>query len=123
MPEGYTSLLVYLALLCAIGGGFICLTILIPRLLKIQRTNPDKLDPYECGVPEHQSGARGRFEVRFYLLAILFILFDVEVVFLLPYAAEFKSLGLAATIEVAVFLILLIAGYAYVWKRGALEWE
>ncbi len=70
-----------------------------------------------------REGARGRFSIRFYLVAILFILFDVETVFLVPWAAEYKSLGVGAFIEVVAFVAILLAGFVYIWKRGALEWE
>ena len=123
MPPGYASLLVYGSLLAVVGGVLLGATIWLPKLLGIGRANPDKLEPYECGVPSVTEGARGRFSVRFYLVAILFVLFDVETVFLLPWAAEYGRLGLAATVEVFVFLGLLAAGYVYVWQRGALEWD
>jgi len=123
MPEGYASLLVYAALLSVVGGGMLAATIVVPRILGTRRPNAVKLEAYECGVEPFTEGARGRVSVRFYLVAILFILFDVETVFLLPWAAEYGRLGLAATIEVVVFLGLLLLGYVYVWKRGALEWD
>ena len=82
-----------------------------------------KQEPYECGVPPLMDGARGRFSVRFYLVAILFILFDIETVFLIPWAVTYKDLGVAAFVEVLVFIGVLIVGYLYVWKRRALEWD
>ena len=121
--EAYLPLLLYTALLVLVGGGALAITIVLPYVLGTRRSNPTKLEPYECGVPSLQEGARGRFSVKFYLVAILFILFDVETVFLIPWAAEYKFLGEAALFEVLVFIGILVVGYVYVWKRGALEWE
>ena len=78
--------------------------------------------PYECGlVPT--GDARGRVDVKFYLLAMLFILFDVEIVFLFPWAVAFKQLGLVGVIEMAIFIGILVVGFWYAWKKGALEWD
>ncbi|GIW73043.1 MAG: hypothetical protein KatS3mg102_2585 [Planctomycetota bacterium] len=125
MPESYLHLLVYAALLVLVGAGLLGLTVLLPRLLGAQkRPTPTKLEPYECGIPSPvEEGARGRFSVRFYLIAILFILFDVETVFLIPWAAQYRLLGAAAFIEVLVFIGVLALALVYVWRRGALEWE
>lgn len=123
MPEGYAPLMVYGTLVVAIGLASLGLSIVIPRLLGTRRSNAVKLEAYECGVPSLTEGARGRFSVRFYLVAILFILFDVEVVFLLPWAAEHKRLGMGVTLAVLTFLALIVLGYIYEWKRGGLEWE
>jgi NADH-quinone oxidoreductase subunit A len=121
--EAYAPLILYGLVLCAIAGGLLGLTALVPRVLGIRRPTAVKTEPYECGVPEIVPGARGRFSVRFYLVAILFILFDIETVFLIPWAVTYRTLGLAAFVEVVSFLGVLVAAYVYVWKRGALEWE
>lgn len=84
--------------------------------------DPEKLTPYECGFEAFED-ARMRFDVRYYLLAILFIIFDLEIAFLFPWAVVFKQLGLVGLTEMATFLLLLVVGFAYVWKKGALEWE
>jgi NADH-quinone oxidoreductase subunit A len=123
MLEAYTPLLLYAGLLVLVAGGVLALTILLPIVLGTRRSNPTKLEPYECGVPSLQEGARGRYTIQFYLIAILFILFDVEMVFLIPWAAEYKLLGVGALVEVLVFIGILVVGYVYVWKRGALEWD
>ncbi|MHC4391275.1 MAG: NADH-quinone oxidoreductase subunit A [Planctomycetota bacterium] len=123
MANPWGALLVYAGLVFAVGIGMITLTTVITSLLGTRRVNPDKLDAYECGVPSFTEGARGRFPVKFYLVAILFILFDVETVFLLPWAAEYGWLGPAAFIEVVIFIGLLVVGYVYVLRRGALDWE
>jgi len=85
------------------------------------RDQEGKLEPYECGV-EPVRDARQRFSVRFYIVAMLFLIFDVETVFLFPWAVQFKQLALFGFIEMAIFIAILIFGYVYAWKRGALEW-
>jgi NADH-quinone oxidoreductase subunit A len=82
----------------------------------------EKLSTYECGV-QPTGDARGRFSVKFYLIAILFIIFDIEVVFLYPWAVIYKKLGLFGLIEMGIFLLILLAGYFYIIKKGALKWE
>ena len=81
-----------------------------------------KLAPYECGC-EPVGSARERFSIKFYLIAMLFILFDIEAVFLYPWAVLFKRLGVFGLMEMGVFIAILFVGYVYVWKKGALEWE
>jgi NADH-quinone oxidoreductase subunit A len=85
------------------------------------RPTPEKVLPYECGITP-ESDARGRYTVRFYVVAILFVVFDVETVFLYPWAVQFQALGLFGLVEMLVFLGILIVGYVWLWKRGALEW-
>lgn len=94
----------------------------VSALLGPRKDGSAKLDPYECGVPV-LSGTRERFSVHFYLVAILFILFDIETVFMVPYAVLYKSLGVAGLIEVGLFVGVLAFGLFYLWKRGALEWD
>lgn len=84
--------------------------------------NPSKLEPFECGVPPVGT-ARQRFSVKFYLVALIFIVFDIETVFLFPWAVSFRALGLFGLVEMGVFLLVLGVGLAYVWRKGALEWE
>lgn len=81
----------------------------------------EKTMPYECGITP-ESDARGRYAVRFYIVAILFVIFDVETVFLFPWAVQYQTLGLFGLVEMLVFLGILIVGYIWIWKRGALEW-
>jgi NADH-quinone oxidoreductase subunit A len=90
--------------------------------LKPNNPNADKLSPYECGVPEVQTGARHRYSVKFYLVAMLFILFDVEAAFLLPWAVNFKAATWTFWIMLS-FMATLLVGYVYAWGKGALEWE
>lgn len=87
-----------------------------------KKYTPSKLEAYECGVPQ-VGNAKEKFSVRYYLVAILFILFDIETIFLYLWAKHFNVLGWFGVIEVAVFLIILFVGYIYVWRRGALEWD
>jgi len=116
--DQWTIVAVYAALVVGLGVVLVNLS----RLLGPRRERPEKLDPYECGVPI-LSDARRRFSVHFYLVAILFILFDIETVFMIPYAVLYKQLGPAGLVEMGVFVAVLAYGLAYLWKRGALEWE
>lgn len=90
--------------------------------LGAHRPSPTKLAPYECGIPS-PGATHERSRVRFYLVAILFLLFDVEIVFLFPWAVTFREMGVSALIPMLIFLLVLAFGLAYVWKRGALEWD
>lgn len=81
-----------------------------------------KSEPYESGIPPIGPGTR-RMPVRFYLVAVLFILFDIEVIFFLPWAVVFRQLGLFGLVEMGIFIVILLIGYVYAWKKGALEWE
>jgi NADH-quinone oxidoreductase subunit A len=85
------------------------------------RPTPEKVLPYECGITP-ESDARGRYTVRFYVIAILFVIFDVETVYLYPWAVQYQALGLFGLVEMLVFLGILIVGYIWLWKRGALDW-
>ncbi|MDW8168390.1 MAG: NADH-quinone oxidoreductase subunit A [Acidobacteriota bacterium] len=93
----------------------------IGRLLRPMKPEAPKLSPYECGV-EPVLDARERFSVRYYIIAMLFLIFDVETVFLFPWAVIYDKLALFGLIEMAIFLGLLIVGYYYAWRKGALEW-
>ncbi len=93
----------------------------VGRLLRPYKPSASKLSPYECGI-EPESDARERTSVRFYIIAILFVIFDVETVFLFPWAVIYDELALFGLIEMFIFLGILIVGYFYVWKKGALEW-
>ena len=95
----------------------------INALLSGNRPNERKLSTYESGLPATAGSARGRFAVKFYLVAILFVLFDVEAVFMFPWAVNFRALGTAGYVEMLLFLGILLAGYVYVVKRGALDWD
>lgn len=109
-----------LFLLVATGIGIAL--IVIGNLLGPKRPSEEKLSPYECGFDAFEN-ARMPFDVRYYLIAILFIVFDLEIAFVFPWAVVFRDLGVFGLIEMGTFLVLLVIGFAYVWKRGALEWE
>ena len=110
---------IFLFLLIAIG--FACFTLVISQLVQSKKYNKVKLEPYECGI-EPQTDARDRYSVRYYLIAMLFVIFDVETVFMFPWAVIMDKLALFGLIEMIVFLAILVAGYAYAWQKGALEW-
>src|SRR3712207_5366789 len=96
--------------------------IVASRFLGPQKPDPRKLQPYECGMTPI-GGARVRFSVKFYLIAMLFILFDVEAIFLYPWAVVHRQLGWFGLVEMAIFMAILVVGYIYIWKRGAFEWD
>jgi len=104
-----------------IGIALIYLPLLIQKLLAPNNPNPDKLATYECG-EESEGSAWVQFNIRFYVVALIFLIFDVEVVFLFPWAVVFKEMGLLALIEMGIFLLILIAGLAYVWVKSDLDW-
>ena len=95
---------------------------IITPLIRASRGGKVKLEPYECGVPATTHAFDHRFSVRYFLIAVLFIVFDVETVFLFPWAIRFKQLGLFGAVEMAVFLAILLIGYFYAWKRKVLSW-
>jgi NADH-quinone oxidoreductase subunit A len=97
--------------------------LLLNQLLAPSRPNEVKLSQYESGLPSTAGSARGRFAVKFYLIAILFVLFDVEAVFMYPWAVNFRQLGTQGFWEMGLFLGVLFAGYIYIVKRGALDWD
>jgi NADH-quinone oxidoreductase subunit A len=118
----YVPILILLGLAAAIAVAMVILSSLISRILRLRRPSTRKLQPYECGMTP-VGGARVRFTIRFYLVAMLFILFDVEAIFLYPWAAVQRSLGLFGLVEMVLFIIILGVGYVYCWKRGAFEWD
>ncbi len=88
---------------------------------QLENPHKAKLMPYECGI-DPVDNARGRYTVRFYIVAILFVVFDVEIIFLFPWAVQFKAFGLFGLLEMLIFLLILVVGYIWIWKKGALEW-
>jgi NADH-quinone oxidoreductase subunit A len=98
-------------------------TLYVSSLLRPSNPYPTKNMPYECGVDPAGEAAGGRFRVQFFLIAILFVVFDVEAMFLFPWAVVLKEIGLVGYVEMFVFIVLLLVGFAYAWLKGALEWE
>ena len=118
MLDSYLPILVLIAIAVAFALG----SVVMSRLVGQKKPSTVKLAPYECGMPPVGS-ARERVSVKFYIIAMLFIVFDIEAVFLYPWAVIFKRLGLFGFVEMGVFIAILLVGYVYVWKKGALEWE
>jgi NADH-quinone oxidoreductase subunit A len=117
----YLPILLFLGVATVIGVALLA----IGSLLGPRRPGADKLSPYECGFEAFED-ARMKFDVRYYLVAILFIIFDLEIAFLFPWALVFKDLGAGtapAFVAMAIFLAILVVGFVYEWKKGALEWE
>ncbi len=111
-----------IAILFIISTGLAIMIIIVDNLFGPKHPNPRKLEPYESGMRTLGPAIR-RMPVRFYLVAVLFVLFDIEVIFFLPWAVTFRSLGLFGFTEMLVFIGILLVGYVWVWKKGALEWE
>ena len=117
MPSGYLPIFIF----AAIALLFPVVTIIAAKLIRPSAPSITKLEAYECGI-KAASDSRGRYTVRFYIVAILFVVFDVETIFLFPWAVQFKLLGLFGLLEMLIFLGILIVGYIWIWKKGALEW-
>ena len=118
MLAEYLPPLLFLIVATGIGIALI----VVGNVLGPKRPSPEKLSPYECGFAAFDN-ARGQFDVRYYLVAILFIVFDLEIAFIFPWALVFRELGVFGLVEMGVFLGLLVISFIYVWKKGALEWE
>ena len=116
----YTPVLV----LAALAAGFAIFSILTSLLVGPKRYNRAKLDSYECGIePTPQPVGGGRFPVKYYLTAMLFIVFDIEIVFLYPWAVRFDAMAWYGLIEMVLFIATVFVAYAYVWRRGGLDWD
>jgi NADH-quinone oxidoreductase subunit A len=113
-------LLILLLMVMAVGFGGV--SVLLGRLLGPRNPTPEKSAPYECGMPA-VGDARERQSIRFYLIAMIFLLFDIEVAFLYPWALALRALGWSGFMQVVLFTLVLVAGYIYVWKKGALDWS
>lgn len=118
MLEQYFPVLVFIIL----GAIFGVLPVALGAMLGPRKPNPVKVAPYECGFPPFEN-ARMKFDVRYYLIAILFIIFDLEIVFLFPWAVSLNKIGALGFLAMGVFLLLLVVGFIYEWQKGALEWE
>jgi len=114
----YLPILIFLGIAVVIAGAMVAAALLVAR----QRPDSEKVSPYECGF-EAFDDARGQFDVRFYLVAILFIIFDLEVAFLFPWAVSLGEIGVFGFWTMFIFLLILTIGFVYEWRKGALEWE
>jgi NADH-quinone oxidoreductase subunit A len=118
MPADYFPILVMVVVVIA----FAAIALTLSAITGPRRPNPAKLAPYESGMPPFGS-ARRRFSIRYYLTAVLFILFDIEIIFFYPWAVLFRQLELFGLIEMGVFILVLVIGYIYVWRKGGFEWD
>ena len=117
VPSEYVPVLLYFLM----AGVFLIALLFVAKLLRPAIPTKVKSEVYECGIPA-ESSSRGRYSVRFYIIAILFVIFDVETIFLFPWAVRYKQLGWFGVAEVAVFLAILIVGYVWAYKKDALKW-
>ena len=118
MLEAYFPILIFIVVGLGVGFG----PLLLGSILSPNRPDPAKNSPYECGFEAFED-ARMKFDVRYYLVAILFILFDLEITFLFPWAVVLIKIGLFGFLSMMVFLSILVVGFIYEWKKGALDWE
>ncbi len=118
MLENYLPILIFLLVTAVMGSVFI----ILGKLLGPSRPDAEKNPPYECGFEAFED-SRMKFDVRYYLVAILFIIFDLEIAFLFPWAIVLDEIGVFGLLAMAVFLAVLVIGFIYEWKKGALEWE
>ena len=115
--QGWLSILIMIAL----GAGFALISVVLSNFVGPKKPTPEKEAPYECGMPP-VGDARERQSVKFYLVAMIFLLFDIEVAFLYPWAMALRDLGWPGFVQVFLFMLLLLAGYVYVWRKGVLDW-
>ena len=118
----YLPILLFLAVALGLSTSFVFMPMIAARLTGANNPYPDKLAEYECGFPAFED-TRAQFDVRFYLVAILFIIFDLEAAFLFPWAVSLGSIGVVGWAAMMIFLVELTLGFVYAWKKGALEWE
>jgi NADH-quinone oxidoreductase subunit A len=118
----YLPILLFLAVALSLSLSFVVMPMMVSKLTGSSNPYPDKLAEYECGFPAFED-SRAQFDVRFYLVAILFIIFDIEAAFLFPWAVSLETAGMVGWGAMMIFLVELALGFAYAWKKGALEWE
>lgn len=118
----YAPILLFLAVALGLSALFVFLPMGVSRLTGTHNPDPEKLSEYECGFPAFED-SRSQFDVRFYLVAILFIIFDLEAAFLFPWAVSLDQIGWAGWLTMMIFLFELVIGLIYAWKKGALDWE
>ena len=122
MLELYFPIFLFVGIGVVIGGAALAASFGIGEILKIRQPDPEKSSPFECGFEPFED-ARMKFDVRYYLVAILFIIFDLEIAFFFPWAVVLSELGLHAFWAMMIFLGILVVGFIYEWRKGALEWE
>jgi NADH-quinone oxidoreductase subunit A len=122
MLEEYFPVLMFIVVGLLVGVATVAIGLAMSRMVGVHRPDPEKLSPYECGFEAFED-ARMKFDVRYYLVAILFILFDLEIAFLFPWAVVLREIGLFGFMAMMVFLGILVVGFIYEWMKGALEWE
>jgi NADH-quinone oxidoreductase subunit A len=122
MLENYFPVLLFILVGLGFGVAPVIMGRTVSLLLGTHRPDAEKLSPYECGFEAFED-ARMKFDVRYYLIAILFILFDLEIAFLFPWAVTLNEIGLFGFVSMMVFLLILVVGFVYEWMKGALEWE
>ena len=122
VAAGYLPILLFLAIALVLSLAFVVLPMLVSRMTGANNPYPDKVAEYECGFPAFED-SRSQFDVRFYLVAILFIIFDIEAAYLFPWAVTLDEIGWYGWASMMIFLLELALGFAYAWKKGALEWE
>ncbi|MEX2458607.1 MAG: NADH-quinone oxidoreductase subunit A [Actinomycetota bacterium] len=110
-------------ILLVVSSAFAILSLMASAVLRPKRPTPAKSAPYECGIEPERSPKGERFPVRFYVVAMLFIIFDVETIFLYPWAVTFRQLGLFGLVEMGIFIALVFVAYVYVWQKGGLDWS
>ena len=116
--DGFLPILIMLGL----GAGFAGGSVLLSQLVGPRKPTPEKMAPYECGMPA-VGDARERQSIKFYLVAMIFLLFDIEIAFLYPWALAFRDLGMPGFIQLLTFFALLVTGYIYVWRKGVFDWS
>lgn len=122
VAAGYLPILLFLGVALGLSLAFVALPMMVARFTGASNPYPDKVAEYECGFPAFED-SRSQFDVRFYLIAILFIIFDIEAAYLFPWAVSLEHIGWAGWAAMMIFLAELALGFAYAWKKGALEWE
>jgi NADH-quinone oxidoreductase subunit A len=118
METGYLTILIYMGAVVFLAAAILGMS----AWVGVKRPTREKLSPYECGI-QPVGDARERFSISFYLVGMLFILFDVEAVFLYPWAVVYKELRWFGFVEMLLYIVILLAGYVYIWKKGALDWS
>ena len=118
LPQHFLPVVVFLLLGTVVGVGMLVFS----RLVSPRRPYPEKLITYESGITPFMD-ANQKFSIRYYIVAMLFLIFDIEAVFLYPWAVAFNKIGLYGLVEMVIFVVILLVGYIYAWRKGALEWE